>query len=53
MDVVLGPLGQGGLVGEPPGNFAGSLLRRLGMAFSQAKYNNLEASRRQKTFYDS
>lgn len=36
-----------------PEDFASSLLRRLDIAFSQTKNNNIVASRKQKTFYDT
>ena len=53
VDVVLGPLVQGEPVRGPPGDFASSLLKCLDTAFGQTRDNNLAASKRQKTYYDT
>lgn len=53
MDVVLGPLVQDDLVHRPPEDFASSLLKCLDSAISQARDNNLAASKWQKTYYDT
>lgn len=53
VDVVLGPLVQGDAVWGSSEDFASSLLHRLDTAFGQAKDNNVVASERQKTYYDT
>lgn len=53
VDVVLGPLVQGDSVRGPPGDFVSSLLKCLDTAFGQTRDNNLAASERQKTYYDT
>ena len=50
---MLGPLVRGRPVDGSPEDIASSILRRLDTAFSQTKENNIVASRRQKTFYDT
>ena len=53
VEMVLGPLVRGDPAHGSTEAFASSLLKRLDVAFGQTRDNNMLASRRQKTHYDS